>query len=293
MTRGLARQVFLDGGPARASRLLTELGMTGIKNTDHFTRLAAAEAQEAFIRPFVERFLNQRIDEATLRSKGLKFWDAPIKDRFVRVLEESGSEEAITYLRREASTISNFLYHRAAQPGAAQTTTGRLLYQYGVYGLNYKDLMMRTWRGAETKGQYMEALAKQGMVLGAITLAGTRMGIDMASWLSFNSVFGFGGGPLAGLLADIRDVNVAPWGRKTQAFMDMLRKDFMRTSLPGQLFIEDIAQSFDKRDDPQKALLMFLLGRDNEEERSWVLDLLDEENVQELLLQEFPRTEGP
>ena len=279
LARGLVRQVLLDGGVARGARQLTEVGMLGIKNTDHFTRLVAAEAQEIYIRPFVERFLNGRIDETMLRRKGLKYWDAPIKDKFMRIMQEDvqgGSEKAITYLRSEASAISNFLYHRAAQPASAQTSGGRVAYQYGVYGINYKDLMFRTMRGAETKGEMIEATAKQAMVMGAIGLAGMQLNIDMASWLSFNSVLGFGGGPAIALYSDIRDFNIAPYGRKAQAFKDLVRKDFMRTSVPGMLFIEDVKQSFEARDDPQKALLMFLLGRDNEDKRSWALDMLED-----------------
>ena len=271
---GAVRAAFLDGQLASASRKLIDRGLSGISNTDQFTRVWSFAAQDMHIRPLVEKFLNNKITRAQLDSTGLKFWDEPVRQKFFRIMDNDGSEAAINYLNTEAVRLSNYAYTTAAQPAWAQSPVGRLAYMYGTWGFWYKDLWMRTLRNARSPGEVAEFLASQSMVVGSLAAVGMSFGVDMTQWMAHNSLLTYGGGPAVQGLIDVREAFAQPWGYKANALAKGIGRNVLRSALPGQLFVEDIKQFLADIDEyPLRAITGFSIGRHTQDIRAWGLDI--------------------
>lgn len=288
---GLFRSATVDGSLPRLVRRMAEKGLSGISNTDQFSRIWAAESQEVFIRPYVEKFLNGKVTEDAFRAKGLRYWEKPIQDKFMRIMERDGSEKAISYIRKEASDITNYVYGAMANPAWAQTSTGRMAYAYGTWGFWWKDLMFRNMRGARNVNDVAAMAVKYGIVAGGISAVGLQLGVDMKSWLAHNSVLRYGGGPLVQVMSDAVGVMEAgSWQQKTKAAGELVRQNILRNAFPGQLLINDIGDALDQMPYPDRAMSSFMLGRHTDDMRAWGLDVVDMYNSSGALGVPTPQT---
>jgi hypothetical protein len=272
---GLYRTFLVDGMPANLTRTLTEKGLSGINSTDQFSRIWAAESQEAFIRPKVEAFLNGKLTEEQLRAKGLPYWENSIKDRFMEILNKDGSEKAIRYIRKASSDATNYIYGAMANPAFAQGATGRLTFAYGTWPLWYKDLLFRTFRNANGLGEHAALLARYSIAAGALSAVGLQFGLDMKGWMAHNSVLSYGGGPLVRVVADASAAMASgSWEQKADGFGTLVQNNVMRNFFPGQLLLSDVQQSLNEMPYPSRAITSFMLGRHTDDIRSWGNDIM-------------------
>lgn len=275
ITGGITRHVFQDGLTAKTVRKLTDKGLTGIQNTDHFNRIAAAGAQDAHLRPMMQRFINGKWSREKLVDKGLKYWEKPIKDKFLNILDNQGSEQALWYMNRQAAEATQGIYGAGMQPGWLQSPTGRTFYAYGTFSLMYKDFLFRTWQGAGWADR-AKFLARMAAVNGAITGVGLEYGVDMKNWLGTTAVTNYAGGPGVDRVMDVVDFARADgFEQKSAVLARAFSRGVIGNFFPGQLFLNDLREALQQEPWPIRGLAAFTLGKPVEGFNSWHLDIVD------------------
>lgn len=285
ITGGIARSAVLDGRLARTWRRFAERGLVGIGHTDMYTRVAAAETADVFVRPWATKYLDDKITSERLLDRAMPYWESSIRGRFLSLLDDQGLEPAMQYVRRESSNIANYIYAKAAQPTALQRPVGRMGFQFGIWPIWRKDLMVRSIRNARGLDERMAYLAKEAMVWGALGLVGMKLGIDMVPWMANESVVSYSGGPLVQVAADIQNLlSSRDWSNRVTSFRRLARDNVIRMFPVGRLFMDDVVDAIQYgRDDPMRGFLHLMVGRPTTDDLSWeqrmmmMLDRMDEE----------------
>jgi hypothetical protein len=268
---GLLRATMLDGTIARNWRRFAERGLAGIGRTDMFTRVAAAETADVFVRPWATKYDAGTISAEKLVEKALPYWETPIRNRFIQLMDEQGIEPAMTYIRRESSNIANYIYSKPAQPTALQKPMGRMAFQFGIWPIWRKDLLVRTLRSSRGAQERFSYMAKEAMLYGALALTGARLGINMAPWMSHEALMTFSGGPIIGIAADLHNLaSQREYSGRVESMRRMVNDNAIRVFPVGRIFGEDIVNSIKyAKDDPVRGFLHLTFGRPVEDELSW------------------------
>lgn len=271
VTGGMLRATMLDGALARNWRRFAERGLAGIGKTDMFTRVAAAETADVFVRPWATKYLAGSIDEAKLVRKALPYWETPIRNKFVKLLDEGGIEPAMSYIRRETSNISNYIYSKPAQPTALQKPIGRMAFQFGIWPIWRKDLLVRSIRNARGLDEKFQYMAKEAMIWGALALTGARLGINMTPWMSHEALMTFSGGPIIGVAADLHNLmSQREYSGRVESMRRLVNDNAIRVFPVGRIFGEDVVNSIKyAKDDPIRGFLHMTFGRPVEDDLSW------------------------
>lgn len=267
---GMLRATVLDGGVARFWRRLSEKGLAGIGRTDMYTRVAAAETADVFVRPWAVKYEAGKIDADRLVQKALPYWETPIRNKFVSLMDDNGIEDAMRYIRRESSNIANFIYSKPAQPSGMQRPVGRAFWQFGIWPIWRKDLMVRSLKNARSLDEKAAYIAKEGMVAAALALVGVRLGINMAPWMAHDAMLTYAGGPLTQVVADTHDfLSQRSYPQKVEA-MKRLTGNMIRMAPAGRFFMEDVVKSIQyAEDDPVRGFLHMFYGRPVTDDLSW------------------------
>ena len=268
---GMLRATMLDGTMARNWRRFAERGLAGIGRTDMFTRVAAAETAEVFVRPWAMKYDAGTISAEKLVNRALPYWETPIRSKFVKLMDEQGIEPAMTYIRRETSNITNYIYSKPAQPTALQKPMGRMAFQFGIWPIWRKDLLVRTLRSSRGNQERFTYIAKEAMLWGALTLTGMRLGINMAPWMSHEALMTFSGGPIIGVAADLHNLtSQRDYSGRVESMRRLVNDNAIRVFPVGRIFGEDIVNSIKyAKDDPVRGFLHLTFGRPVEDDLSW------------------------
>lgn len=208
---------FRDEIAESATRLLPEWasktidrGFKMYDTADDFTRSAsfhvfktqADDAIQAFAKGVAGGGDSKTLVNTLLRDSGAFQLDAPIQQEFLRRLGNDPINAA-SYLGKEGTDFTQFLYGRGMQPKWMRSVFGKFLGQYGTWPLWFIDYQTRMIGNLAKNGTMSDVarfIGRQAVVNGAVVAVGARLGLEFGKWLSYPAMF-YSGGPGVQMLA--------------------------------------------------------------------------------------------
>lgn len=190
------------GGLNYRLQLMLEKGFGWYQSADDMGRAVAFHAQRFRMQEHIGDLARGHIslDEFAKRAKVLTF--DPLDQQIAFDLLLSGKyEEAKNHLGTVLARETIFRYGHANHPAGWNSVAGRLFGQFGTWPTQYKDYLLQGLTRGTAKDR-MEFLAIHGAANAGILAAGSAVGLNLWSWLTFPSLM-YTGGPMAEMTVDV------------------------------------------------------------------------------------------
>jgi len=178
---------------------MREHGQSWFKTSENFNRVASYEMGRGRAERFGQQYIDGKISWADFIEKSKVDMrdakDGPFLKMLREQLDQGRLGDAAHRAGMELMYSTQFMYSRGNVPYMMQSTTGRLLGQYGTWPAWFTEHM----RGTMLRGSPMnrvKTLSRFVAINAAIYEAGTEVfGVDTGKW-TFFSPLGYQGGPL-------------------------------------------------------------------------------------------------
>ncbi|KKM13399.1 hypothetical protein LCGC14_1716600, partial [marine sediment metagenome] len=204
--------------PQRVGGLFTDLTRLGIKaygSMDNMNRVTTGIAMRDLVKRQAPKFLDGKIStERFLRKSGISALKQPDRETIFTLLEgpKGSISDAADEAGRAFAEHINFLYGRESAPAWQRTSLGKVFGSFGTWTFGYTNWIKTALNPRNTayrSNKFLQAseiasrAAKHGLWNIGIRAAGGSQGINIASWVAWNSL-GYSGGPYLNLALDMR-----------------------------------------------------------------------------------------
>lgn len=198
-------------------------------------------------------YLGHRNPKQFLKESSAIFLDDGMKSAILAELPTvtpSNWEPFVQRVAKEMTEISQWNYHRGAQPGAYKFAVGRLLGQYGTWPLNYISFIQRILRNGDAVDK-SKVMTRLMLAHTTIFSAMEGIGIDAGQWILTQPI-SYSGGPLFQTVTNLPQSFDFESDRGREARDQLVRQLYL--SVPTGLAFRNIWTAI-AEDKPDKALI--------------------------------------
>ncbi len=230
---------------------LIDKGFKWYQSADDWGRAVAFHAQRDRVKRFQNAFESKGMawEDFAAKIKLLTYEPTEIQ-RFTQMYARGHKEEAIAFLGKQNARRTIFRYGHANHPAGWGGVSGRLFGQFGTWPVQYKDFMIEGMtRG--TAGDRANFMATQLAANAGILAAGSLVGVNLASWLTFPS-FQYVGGPYVGIVSDLVQMVGGSDRERAVAWQSLQYTinplvDGRSMFIPGSYFAGDVLDAFEEK----------------------------------------------
>lgn len=266
----VGEQVTRDGRFAswfQFNQRMRNLGMSPYSGADKHNRVATALAARRQAEEPLNQFMRGEINETELfnAAGALRVLDQPQRNKLFNILEgetagtvgDGVQERALNFVADEVgSKLTNFMYGRRNAAPMLRSTVGRAFGAYSTWSRGYLNWLTQIASADAPASWKIGTLAKHGTAVSGLVAAGAAAGVNLSSWVSWNSLF-FGGSPAISVAKDAHTV----WSglpHERERVVGRLAQDLGRVTLTGgQFALGDATTALERLgdDDPWGAFL--------------------------------------